>query len=208
MAGVAIGDGSFKCNLIAAAGGWRVGFDRARAVVLVRGADGKQEYPVGEHPRVEGLCATIEGGELVVYLATILKENGDDHPRRDIRLATGKRTAPVDPALPVGPAGPPGVPGADGKQGQQGPPGAPGAKGADLVALSDADLDRIALRVWTMPPPPDLKNISGADLGTLAQEVTVYPHTRRQDVKQLEIMQYDEAAANLEKEHYQPKVGN
>jgi hypothetical protein len=102
---------------------------------------------------------------------------------------------------PIGPQGP------QGETGPQGLPGAAGAAGEDAVALTDADIDRIALRVWTMPPPPEYRNISGADLGALSQEVIAYNDTQRQDVKQLEIRRYDEAALNLLREKYRPLVG-
>jgi len=113
MAGVAVGDGSVNANFVSAAGGWRVGFDRNGPTVILRGPDGKSEYGVGEHARVEGLCATVEDGEVVVYLATMV---GDGVPRRDVRLATGKRAlqggtlAPPPPA--PAPSGGPSFPGA------------------------------------------------------------------------------------------------
>ena len=105
MAGVPVGDGSYNANFIAAAGGFRVSFDRSNPMVILRGPDGKTEYGVAEHARVEALCATVEEGEVVVYLATMV---GDGVPRRDVRLATGKRAIQGGTLAPPPPAPAPG----------------------------------------------------------------------------------------------------
>jgi hypothetical protein len=106
--------------------------------------------------------------------------------------------------LVAGATGPIGPAGAQGPQGEQGPAG---PAGEDAVALTADDIDRIAERVWLMPPPEHLKDLAGVDLGALSQIVIAYLMTQRQDVKQLEIQRFDEAALGLVSGGYTPKVG-
>lgn len=214
MAGVPVGDGSSSANFIAAAGGWRVGFDRNGPTVILRGPDGKTEYGVGEHARVEGLTATVEGGEVVVYLATMA---GDGVPRRDVRLATGKRTNPIDPALPTGPPGPPGMGltgprGADGERGEdgkQGPPGAPGRDGKD-AAVTPEQMDQLATmvaeKVFNLPPADDHYGLSDeAKFGNRWQELLAYMLTSPQFVHaftQVFAVQIDRVAKEMQDAGY------
>jgi hypothetical protein len=107
----------------------------------------------------------------------------------------------------TGPIGPAGAQGPQGEQGEQGEQGPAGPAGEDAVALTADDIDRIAERVWLMPPPEHLKDLAGVDLGALSQIVIAYLMTQRQDVKQLEIQRFDEAALGLVSGGYTPKVG-
>jgi hypothetical protein len=105
----------------------------------------------------------------------------------------------------TGPMGPVGAPGPRGEDGPQGPPGAPGKAGEDLMALTDQDVDRIAQRVWTVPPG-EFANISGLDLGTMAQESVAYPFTQRQDLYQRAAHRAGEALVNMTKDGNLPPV--
>jgi len=106
---------------------------------------------------------------------------------------------------PVGPSGPAGPKGDKGDTGAVGPSGAPGAPGKD-AQVDDTTVDKIAARVWTLPPG-QYANISGVDLGTMAQEFIAYLLTQRQDLWQGSIQRIDEAVLNLSAAGYQPKAG-
>jgi hypothetical protein len=180
-----------------------------REVVIVVGP-GEQQKEV-KTPSLADWFLAAENGEVVVYYARI-----DGGAKVEVRVPTtiacGQPagtlvTGGTGPMGPAGPAGAKGDKGDTGAKGAQGAPGAAGAAGSDAVALTDDDLNRIAQRVWTMPPPEGYKNISGVDMGTLAQEVLAYIWTRRQDFQQLNIQRIDEAIVNLIAAGYQPKAG-
>jgi hypothetical protein len=161
-------------------------------------------------PSLADWFLAAENGEVVVYYARI-----DGGAKVEVRVPSGVPCGQPAGALVTGgtgPMGPAGAPGAKGDKGDtgakgaQGAPGAAGAAGSDAVALTDDDLNRIAQRVWTMPPPEGYKNISGVDMGTLAQEVLAYIWTKRQDFQQLNIQRIDEAIVNLIAAGYQPQA--
>jgi hypothetical protein len=163
-------------------------------------------------PGLVDLQLLVEDGELILEYPR-WQDGAKNRPI--MRVRTGMRcgaaagateTATTGPAGPGGPAGPKGDKGDTGAKGAQGAPGAAGAAGSDAVALNDDDLNRIAQRVWTMPPPEGYKNISGVDLGTLAQEVLAYIWTKRQDFQQLNIQRIDEAIVNLIAAGYAPQA--
>ena len=162
-------------------------------------------------PAMADWFLAAENGEVIVYYSRI-----DGNNKTEVRVPSGVPCgAPVGQLTtggtgPIGPAGPPGAQGEQGERGRpgtpgaQGPPGPPG-EGAEDVAITDDDLNRIAERVWTLPPPEAYRNISGLDLGTLAQEFIAYLFTQRQDLVQLGLMRVDEAVLNLESGGYRPE---
>lgn len=170
-----------------------------------------QELHTVATPSLGDWFLAAENGEIVVYYARL-----DGQARTEVRLATGVHCgAPVGQLTtggtgPIGPSGPPGPRGEQGERGGQGPPGKPGpqgpaGEGATDVAITDADANLIAERVWTLPPPEAFRDISGLDLGTLAQEFIAYLFTQRQDLVQLALMRVDEAVLNLEGGGYKPE---
>jgi hypothetical protein len=105
----------------------------------------------------------------------------------------------------TGPIGPAGAPGPQGEQGEQGEQGPAGPAGEDAVALTADDIDRIAERVFTLPPAPDHFGLPEyVRYGTRFQEmIAVMVH---QALAQHVIMATDEGAANLVANGYQPKI--
>lgn len=168
--------------------------------------------PDGAHtkvhtPSLADWFLAAQGGRIVIYYARI-GDQGNDLAMVVTEVRCGE---PVGALVTggTGPTGPVGAPGPKGDTGPQGPSGAAGApgKGAEVTPEQIAAIAQAtAERVWLAPPPEGAKNISGADLGTLAQEVIAYLLTQRQDVMQRFIMRVDEAAANLLREGYTPKV--
>jgi hypothetical protein len=166
--------------------------------VLIAGP-GDEVTPV-HTPRLGGFALASEGGELMVWY---LELPGNVERRERSGIPCGEPVA-AHTFGGVGPIGPAGAKGDTGERGDQGPAG---PAGEDAVALTADDIDRIAERVWLMPPPEHLKDLAGVDLGALSQIVIAYLMTQRQDVKQLEIQRFDEAAFGLLSGNYQPKVG-
>lgn len=176
-------------------------------VIVVRPDGTAQNVPT---PALLDWFLAAEDGKVTIYYA-----RNDDGGKTPVRVPTTIACGQPAGALvtggtgPMGPAGAPGAKGDKGDTGAKGPvgpPGAAGAAGSDAVALTDDDLNRIAQRVWTMPPPEGYKNISGVDMGTLAQEVLAYIWTKRQDFQQLNIQRIDEAIVNLIAAGYQPQA--
>jgi hypothetical protein len=143
-----------------------------------------------------------EDGEVTVYYTKIV-DGGHDL----VRVATTIPCGVAVGALTSGGMGPIGPRGPQGDKGEQGEPGEPGEPGSDAVALTADDIDRIAERVWLMPPPEHLKDLAGVDLGALSQIVIAYLWTKRQDVWAAAIPKIDEAALGLIESGYAPKVG-
>lgn len=171
--------------------------------VVIRKPDGTL-HPV-HTPALGDWFLAAEDGLLTVYYSRIV-EGGHDLARVPTAIECGQQVGHIVTGGVglTGPAGAPGAPGVRGEQGLQGPQGPAGPAGSDANVTPET-IDAIARRVWTLPPG-DLANISGVDLGTLAQEVLLYALTQRQDLWQLVIRRIDEAAANLLAENYQPKV--
>ena len=71
--------------------------------------------------------------------------------------------------------------------------------------MDDETIDRIARRVWTLPPG-DYANISGLNFDSLAQEFVAYLLTKRQDLYQLAAHRAGEALVNLVKDGNLPPV--
>jgi hypothetical protein len=153
-------------------------------------------------PSLGGFGLTVEDGLLCVWWveAGTLKEHRDS-----TNIACGQPVA-AHTFGGVGPIGPAGAQGPKGEQGERGEPGEPGEPGSDAVALTADDIDRIAERVWLMPPPEHLKDLAGVDLGALSQIVIAYLWTRRQDFHAATIPTMDEAVIGLLAGGYQPKV--
>jgi hypothetical protein len=154
-------------------------------------------------PSLGGFFLTAENGHLVVYY---LELPGNVERRVDSGVPCGELVAAhtFGGVGPMGPSGAPGPKGDKGDNGAVGPSGAPGAPGGD-AEVDDTTVDKIAARVWTLPPG-QYANISGVDLGTMAQEFIAYLLTQRQDLWQGSIQRIDEAVLNLSAAGYQPKV--
>ena len=150
-------------------------------------------------PQLGGFWLAVENERLIVYY---LGTDKVEH-REDSGIPCGQ---PVGATTfgGVGPMGPTGGQGPQGEKGDQGPPGAPGQAGGDAEVTQDV-IDAIARRVWTLPPG-EFANISGLDLGTMAQESTVYPFTQRQDLYQLAAHRAGEALVNMVKDKNLPPV--
>lgn len=156
-------------------------------------------------PSLGGFALTAEGGELVVWYLE-LPSNVERRVPTGIPCGEPVAAHTVGGVGPVGPAGAPGPKGERGETGPAGPPGAPGAPGSDAVALTAEDIDRIAARVWSIPPSADHANISGLGLGTDAQEVIAYLATRRQDLFQEVILRVAEALTNMAQDNRLPAL--
>lgn len=155
-------------------------------------------------PSLGGFWLAVENERIVVYY---LELPGNVERRVDSGIVCGQ---PVGATTfggvgPMGPAGAPGPKGDTGPQGKQGPPGPAGPAG-EGAEVDDATIDRIAARVWTVPPQGDLVNLSGINMSTAAQEVTAYPWSQRQDFLQLVIRRIDEAVLNLVEGGYTPQA--
>jgi hypothetical protein len=167
-------------------------------VTIVQPDGGTQDVRA---PALVDWFLAAEDGVVVIHYAR--NDSGGKTPVRvPTAIACGQPTA----WLVTGGTGPAGVAGAQGPQGEQGEPGEPGEPGSDAVALTADDIDRIAERVWLMPPPEHLKDLAGVELGALSQIIIAYLMTKRQDLKQLEIQRFDEAALGLVSGGYAPKI--
>jgi hypothetical protein len=128
--------------IVTEAGVYDVGIRRGVGLVVFPPGGPERAYP--ESRDANDFALVVIGGELCAdYTGAI---DGVAYRRR--RLHTGIAVGRADVAA-TGPPGPRGEPG------ERGPQGPPGPKGADAVAVSDADADKIALRVLTLPPAAD-----------------------------------------------------
>lgn len=156
-------------------------------------------------PALADWFLAVEDAQITVYYLRIV-DGGHDLVRIATTIPCGGWAGELvtGGTGPIGPAGAPGAKGDQGERGPAGPAGAPGrdGEGADV---DEATIDAIARRVWSVTPG-DLANISGVDMGTLAQEVIGYMLTQRQDLWALAIQRMDEAALGLIQSGYTPKA--
>jgi hypothetical protein len=169
-------------------------------VIVVGPGDEQVSVPT---PALVGFGLAVEGGELVIWWLQRRDGSGEAVEHRTPSGVMCGQPVAAHTFGGVGPIGPAGAPGPQGERGEQGPAG---PAGEDAVALTADDIDRIAERVWLMPPPEHLKDLAGVDLGALSQIVIAYLWTRRQDFHAATIPTMDEAVIGLLAGGYQPKV--